>query len=144
MADNSDSDDDDLFLDFENSTCEDLNVSANLITDVGTSVVSQTSIDRVSNTTQDKSKAEWVAPAVTGLKNSHKATAFQSGKHWYRDDEFKNKPDSNKTGKVQWPAHASPELTSTAGVPGMIGSGGKPPQMMSFSPMAPGGVPQSS
>ena len=60
------------------------------------------------------------------------------------DDEFKNKPDSNKTGKVQWPAHASPELTSTAGVPGMIGSGGKPPQMMSFSPMAPGGVPQSS
>lgn len=144
MADASDSEDDDLFLDFENATCEDLNVSANLITDIGTSVVSQNTIDRASNIGQDKSKAEWVAPAVTGLKNSYTATSFHTGKHWYRDDEFKNKPDNNKTGKVQWPANASPELNSNASVSGMVGSAGKPPQMMSFSPMAPGGVPQSS
>ena len=42
---------------------------------------------------QKESAAAWVAPAVTGLKNSLTATALQSaGKHWYRDDEFKNLP----------------------------------------------------
>ena len=86
-------DSDDLFLDFENSTCDNLNVSANLLSVIGASSASQTSIDRVS-------KAEWVAPAVSGLKNSR--TTLR-GKHWYRDDDFPNKPDSNKPRKmVQW------------------------------------------
>jgi hypothetical protein len=46
MADASDSDDDDLFADFEKSTCEDLNVSANLISDLGHNAVAQKSLDK--------------------------------------------------------------------------------------------------
>ena len=143
MADASDSDDDDLFADFEKSTCEDLNVSANLISDLGDTAVAQKSLDK-----RDERADAWVAPAVTGLKNSLTATALQtSGKHWYRDDEFKNKPDSNKTGnRVQWQQTPTPlGMPSTAaGAVGLPGSspGLAKPSQMGYSPMAPVSIPQ--
>ena len=88
----SESDDDDLFADFEalDDVDDNINVSANLIGGNGVAeekVAAKTEVD-------DGKRIEWVAPSVSGLKNSN--TVNSTEKHWYKDEVFKNKPDSNK------------------------------------------------
>ena len=84
-----DSDDEDLFADFENE--DDLtnaNVSANLIDDVGLEHVAARE-----ESADDGKRIGWVAPAASGLKNSTTLSA-KAVNHWYHD--IKNKPDTNK------------------------------------------------
>ena len=89
MSDSEDSDDDDLFADFEaTDDVDNINVSANLVEDVGEDKVAAKSGE------DDGKRIEWVAPSVSGLKNSN--TVNSAEKHWYKDDQFKNKPDANK------------------------------------------------
>lgn len=90
-------DDDDLFADFDKAECDQVNVSANLIDDIGEDNVAQKSKDATDGKTLD-----WIAPAVHGLKNSLTVTQASSGQHWYRDDDFKNLPDTNRSTKVDW------------------------------------------
>ena len=108
----SDDDDDDLFADFDNTEeCDVVNVSANLIADVGQDKVMQSALG-----SEDEGKRiQWVAPAVSGLKNS--STVNERVKHWYKDDDFKNKPDKNKR---------SPGMPGSASVPGNLASMGMP------------------
>lgn len=122
----SDSDDDDLFADFEKADCESVNVSANLVQDVGEENVKQVCLVTgfVANfgllatlhstyliasplipslpyfhdqaESDDKVKIAWTAPSVSGLKNSSAVGSSSAGAHWYKDAEFENKPDKNK------------------------------------------------
>ena len=85
MSDEDDSDDD-LFAEFENDDGTELNVSANLLADVGQEQKT------VHAGEADEGKVFWVAPAVHGLRNSDKVTAKES--HWYLDNKFANEPDS--------------------------------------------------
>lgn len=84
-----DSDDDDLFADFEkDDDLEDANVSANLVGDVGEEHCAK----RVESL-DDGKRIGWVAPSASGLKNSTTLNA-KAVNHWYF--EIKNKPDTNK------------------------------------------------
>ena len=89
--DDSDDDDDDLFADFEKDDDGDnYNVSANLIEDIGKDRVAAAAVESA----DEGKKIEWVAPKVSGLKNSNAVNT--TVKHWYKDDDFKNVPDKNK------------------------------------------------
>ena len=80
MSDSDLSDDDDLFADFDKAECDQVNVSANLIDDIGEDNRQQKSKDATDGKTLD-----WIVPAVHGLKNSLTVTQASSGQHWYRD-----------------------------------------------------------
>lgn len=116
-------DDDDLFADFDNAECDQVNVSANLIDDIGEDNVAQKSKDATEGKTLD-----WVAPAVHGLKNSLAVTQASTGKHWYRDDDFKNLPDTNRATKVDW-ANMPPR--------GDVATGSAPPASSAASSSTP-------
>ena len=94
MYNTEDENDDDLFIEFDNLTVANLNVSANLI-----SVVDIDAVDNKCLSLQKSDKSSWVAPVVSGLKNS---LDTQSGKQWYLDYKFMNKPDPNKP-FIRWP-----------------------------------------
>ena len=92
MSDSDLSDDDDLFADFDKAECDQVNVSANLIDDIE---------DNVAQKSKDATDDSLTAGGAR-TQNSLTVTQAASGQHWYRDDDFKNLPDTNRSTKVDW------------------------------------------